>query len=339
WFVPKSRLKQLKQDLNEKLILAQASCEDQSRRAARSALIQGRRDKSERSDRGRRYQIKIDRLEYLPILAAFQSEYPQLAWNELVFEPKRAFLGTSKAIDVLRDLDAFCRQGQLQLRLALPTVIRAWDEPLLRTWLDAFRALGGRAFEIGNLGCLPLLAEAGWDREDLDLSTDFTLYSLNTLAVEEMAAWGVTRFALSVEDDADNLHAKLTAWPEAAGEPQVILYKDTPLFIAEACSLTALHHGCPTASVCGYRTLEVANDAGETFYVAHESCKSIVYAAEAYSLTLYGKECEQRGVRDFRLDFLTRPYSEETIRSILLAALHGRALGATHSANFTRQLL
>jgi len=37
--------------------------------------------------------------------------------------------------------------------------------------------------------------------------------------------------------------------------------------MAEACSLTALHGGCPSAKVCGYRQLEIENAEGKVVVV------------------------------------------------------------------------
>ena len=51
---------------------------------------------------------------------------------------------------------------------------------------------------------------------------------------------------------------------------QELFYKNAPLFIAEACSLTcsAWRH-IPAADVCGYRTFIVENDEGEKYHIAH----------------------------------------------------------------------
>jgi putative protease len=127
--------------------------------------------------------------------------------------------------------------------------------------------------------------------------------------------------------------------------PQYILYKDVPLFMAEACSLTALHgNTCPGSKVCEYRTLSIENEQGEKFEVAHEHCKSIVYSTNAQSLVHRQRDLLDMGIRDFRLDFLTRKYGKDQLFEVLDGAL-GReerdeeALPNTHVANFDRTLL
>lgn len=226
------------------------------------------------------------------------------------------------------------------MRLAFPMVIRAWDEPLLQRWMSHARRSGFSRFEAGNVGVLQLIEDWKLGEDGIDLALDFTLYAMNAEASRFWAERGAGMVALSVEDDLHNLTAHLARWPWDTGiRPQAILFKDTPLFIAEACSLTALHNGCPTAKVCGYRTLEIESPAGEKYFVAHESCKSIVYAKEAYSITHQRERLEALGVRDFRIDFLTRPYSRAQMDDVLVAAIRGATIPRTHAANFDRHLL
>ena len=171
-----------------------------------------------------------------------------------------------------------------------------------------------------------------------DITADFTLYSLNTEALAVLAEHHIHRAAISIEDDGENIRQRLNNWP-AQISPQIILYKDTPLFIAEACSLTALHQGCPTAAICGYRTLEIENPKGERFFVAHESCKSIVYGQKAFAIAQHRSRLEKMGCGDFRIDFLTRDYTAEAIQKVLGGIWQETVLPLTHSANFERELI
>lgn len=332
-FIPRKSLKELKQRLGT---LLPPSMDALDRRVKADSLkaLKAEREPLE-SNRSTRFHIKFDRLEYLPAIASEVAAGLPLA--EIIFEPKRAFLGKRDAAEIFDPLFAFASTHGLQLRLALPTVLRAWDEPLLKLWIRAFQERGGLAYEVGNIGAIEILRTLGIS--NADLSSDFTFYALNTEAVLAAKELGVNGVALSVEDDRINIEEKLRNWPRSGPAPLAILYKDTPLFIAEACSLTALHQGCPTAAVCGYRTLEIENDEGERFFVAHESCKSIVYAARPYATLEHREGLEKLGVADFRLDFLTRPYSEDDLRGILRQALQSQRVADGHSANFERQLL
>jgi putative protease len=294
----------------------------------------------------KKFAVKIDRLEYLDVLREFS-----FAIDEVVFEPKRAFLATPSPADFIAPLMRFSDETGVKIRFGMPVVIRAWDEPLLKVWATAAAAAGVTAWEVGNAGAPALLR--AWGITTGDVSSDFTLYALNHVASGEIArilgspgkegeGESAVRVTLSVEDDLQNIRRHLASAAdrrEGKIDFQQILYKDTPLFIAESCSLTALHNGCPTAKVCGYRTLEVENPSGERFFVAHESCKSIVYGHAAWSVTQNLSDFAQMGIRHFRVDFLTRPYSPDHMRNILQSAFYGVAIPDTHDANLTRELL
>ncbi len=340
WFVPKSLLKEIKREfaavlpqLYHQQRVADVAAIRRNVLGEGIALGTGRPDKS-----SVQYAIKFDRLDYLPTLITACEQHPEI--NELVFEPKRAFFSSDehRLNQWLRDLVEQTRTAKIHLRLALPTVLRAWDAPLLKVWFTEAYALGVRRFEIGNIGGLQLLSEWGLRGPEVDLSSDFTLYSLNREASGFWRDQGLRTITTSIEDDRENLHDHLRAWP-ADCEPQVILFKDTPLFIAEACTLTALHNGCPTAKVCGYRSLVIENQQGERFHVAHESCKSIVYGEQAFSWSQHQREFVEFGVRKFRVDFLTRVYTGAQLNDIITACLTGTPVPATHPANYERTLL
>lgn len=228
----------------------------------------------------RRFAIKVDRLEYLDAIKDYYLRHREggnqgmasmaMPIHEVVFEPKRAYLGDRRASEVVGDLVRFEEDTGLSVRLALPAVVRSWDEAPLKAWVMEYRKRCKRPrFEVSNLGGLGMV-EAWREREEqgqpLEWSTDFTLYTLNSQASAVWAQQGASLITLSVEDDAVNMRDHLQRWPvpSAMSRPQAILYQDTPLFMAEACSLTALHGGCPGAKVCGYRTLEIEGPEGES---------------------------------------------------------------------------
>lgn len=350
FFVPRSRLKQLRRNIEAELPKAHAEFLNERRSIALERVVH-QRVSGHRADQRVSLALKIDRLEYLPWIADFiknssgasnsentSDSHQPMAISELVFEPKRAFLPELSFNECIDSLLAFSAQTGVRLRLALPTVLRAWDEPLMKRWAQHFFASGICDVEIGNISHPALLERWGLKQLITSMSSDFTLYALNQ---EAAALWGERRIStitLSIEDDASNIKDLLNGFPEGC-KPQSILYKDTPLFIAESCSLTALHDGCPTSKVCGYRTLEIQNDAGDVFYVAHESCKSIVYGKQPYSVCQHRDALEQAGVRLFRADFLTRLYDKESMTRILSALREGTQIADSHSANFKRRLL
>jgi putative protease len=340
WFVPRSLIKKLKHELTARLPAAYDEFLAARLARAAAAVAPTKRDATPLPVTARRFAVKTDRLETLTAVAAYAKAHPHFPLYELVFEPKRAFLPELAAEALVDALKKAQVASGVPVRLAIPTVLRAWDEPLVMRWLTTAKEHGFTRLELGNIGAFRLLTGAGFKLEELDLAGDFTLYALSSVATRHWREQGLGKVCLSVEDDLENLrsHLERLAPDERAGM-QAILFKDTPLFIAEACSLTALHDGCPTAKVCGYRTLTIANPKGETFHVAHESCKSIVYGDQAYAITHKQRDLLALGVRDFRLDFLTRPYDDAALAAVLDAALLQHPVPATHVANFERRLL
>lgn len=290
-----------------------------------------------------RLAIKSDRIETLKSASVFARTHLGGQLGELVFEPKRAFLQNLSGEHLAGELTNLEKESGLPVRLALPTVIRAWDEPLLKRWCTKAAEAGIWRFEVGNLGAIELLKS--WDlasraQRKLDLAGDFTLYALNSAATRFWQSEGLSRICLSVEDDSDNLGQHLmNLSADERPAMQAIVYKDTPLFLAEACSLTALHGGCPTSAVCGYRTLTVENMRGERFHVAHESCKSVVYGDEAYSTLHKISDLKKMGIGWIRVDFLTRAYAGPEVEAVLEGLVKGQRLKGTHVANFERKLL
>jgi putative protease len=351
WFVPRGKIKELKRQLVEKLIVVypkfflqrgekwnEIKTTNDNNHTTQPAQLWGQRC----------YSIKCDRPETIAAVVAFCKLHPEFPLDEICFEPKRAFATAltpeQLALAIIQDVAQLQspERPHLPLRLSLPIVVRSWDLPMVKLWTKAFAKHGVTRFELGNLGSVELLKSLGLNQnqnQQMDLATDFTLYTLNSEAAAFWQQLGFTTACLSIEDDRQNLHETMKNWPSPNLIPQVIIYKDTPLFIAEACSLTALHNGCPTSKVCGYRTLEIENPKGERFMVAHETCKSIVYGEEAYSITHHQKDLLKMGIKNFRVDFITRPYSTKQVENILLSAFAGQTLSATHSANYERELI
>lgn len=339
WFIPKSVLKRFKSIVGEAIRTNIDELRSARIDRAQTDLVPEVSDQIRAAIVGAsdHFIVKTDRKT--SALQAISADYGRGKLVELIFEPKRAFIGNDSVDQTIAELSEHCKSAGVILRLAVPTVVRGWDEPLLSRWFNYAFSIGIRHYEVGNIGG-PELIRRWTGSDDLDLAGDFTLYALNSEAQASVRELGVKTTTISIEDDLENIEAQtqsLSATDIAA--TSVILYKDTPLFIAEACSLTALHNGCPTAAVCGYRTLEVENKEGERFFVAHESCKSIVYGKTAFGITQLKPRLKKLGFNRFRIEFLTRPYEDSDLKTIISSAVEGTISPSTHTANFNRTLL
>ncbi len=331
YFIPKSRLKDLKRRVEVGLSLAATNVSVRHMDQALVSLNSGWDVLAPATSA--KYALKLDRVEYLPWVAEMLASGMPI--TEVVFEPKKMFLPDIKPETFLGPLIEFQKSSGIKIRLAMPTVVRAWDEPVLKKWFSASLSGGIVAYEVGNPGAIGLLRE--WQMPLDDVTSDFMLYGMNREAIKHWRDQGVKQLALSIEDDSENIQSLLSHWPENV-LPQAILYKDTPLFVAEACSLTALHNGCPSSKVCGYRTLEIENSKGERFFVAHEGCKSVVYGKQAYSIAGERERLMKLGVSAFRIDFLTRDYDEDSFTAIVRAVINDQKIAGTHPANFLGRL-
>jgi len=334
-FIPKGKLKAIKKVIGECLTSAYAAWQEERLAKAQSSL---NRSSNPTPATEKTLRVKIDRIETLEDVLTWHQSAKASPLKEIIFEPKRTLLKEQSPALFAKQLYDRCKGAGLDLRLALPTVLRAWDEPLMAQYFKYAHEAGVTRFEVGNLGGLSILKS--WGMPLTDVAGDFTLYTLNSAAFRFWQTQGLSKISLSIEDDKTNIEALAQALTdEDRSQLSVILYKDTPLFIAESCSLTALHNGCPTAKVCGYRPLVIENDQGERFHVAHEACKSIVYGDEAYAVTSRTSFFSAIGVSDFRIDLLTRPYESEKVTEILAKALNGQSVAGTYEANFNRTLL
>ena len=61
----------------------------------------------------------------------------------------------------------------LNVRVALPTIIRAWDEALVSRWIKACADAGIRDFEVGNVGAFKYLENGVLNQKVLALISHY----------------------------------------------------------------------------------------------------------------------------------------------------------------------
>lgn len=214
WFVPRSKLKALKQELGLALPAAYQKFTG-SRLADALAELEQKPDAPRAKGLAERhFNIKSDQLATLREAAAFAKTNSAFRLTELTFEPKRALLADISPEQLADALAALRDETGLKVRLAVPTVVRAWDEPLLKRWFGAAQARGLVDFEVGNLGAFHLLKDWNLRAPATTLATDFTLYALNSCTNRFWQELGASRVCLSLEDDADNLASQVARLTE-----------------------------------------------------------------------------------------------------------------------------
>lgn len=337
-FVPRSRLKAIKKELVAQIPGGVARLQGLAVARAQGILLAPNHPAQITTEQTPLiFSVKCDRPSTLEALASWPTWSPHQGLGEIVFEPKRMFLKRENAEGFIENFLARCRDLGALPRMALPTVIRNWDEIFAKKWALSFFEQGGRHFEVGNIGAFQLLKDWGlWGK--VEIATDHYLYALHSQAARFYSEAGASVVTLAVEQDAADAEHLMARWPWDGAQPQAILFKDVPLFLAEACTLTALHHGCPGSKVCGYRTLDIVSRTGEKFQVAHEECKSVVYGRDAWYVGDLRSRHEAWGIKRFRLDFLTRDYPADRVEEVVRSAVGMGPVSGTHRAHFLGRL-
>ncbi len=267
------------------------------------------------------WRIKVDRPG---LLAAFETADLDTV-GEVIFD-----IGFSTPEGVGAEVGELAgRVGRDRVRIALPTITRAWDEPALRACVERLLRDGWTRWEISNL--------SGWrflTAEDLDLCGGWPLYATNLAGVRQWHEWGLTSVTLSPEDGRDNMGAILAGAADLADVP---LYEDVPLFISETRACAIDRDIAP--STCG-RTCEiplVSSKGDETLQLCRCGRTVLLHRAP---LCRAGRLDELRvlGARRFRAAFVWRRYESAEVLALWRALRAGRAPDPHTVGNFDRGL-
>ncbi len=324
-FVPASKLNALRRELVHKLEAKLA--EDRSRRLAQvHAAIAPAPAKFVGP---LRWSLKVDRLSFLDDFAAEDFE----GVDELILDITRPH--PTELRERLEHLAGAL--GKDRIRLALPALTRAWEDKPLRQKIDRLLADGWTKWEAANLSAWPYLGLDPTTKSlGIDLATDWSVYVINRLAARQLIDMGVSRFALSPEDGFANARS---LWQEFGARAVLIVYQDTPLFLAESCAYANLIGGCPGKANCSFESMEMQSESGEKVTALDYHCRTIVLNQGAFCLTPRLGELRQAGVESVRADFVYRPYAAAEVRERWRLLRAGRAIPHGHAANWSRGLL
>lgn len=195
------------------------------------------------------------------------------------------------------------------VRFALPAVTRAWDREPLTAHIRHFLDAGHRRWEAANLSALELLSGTA----GLDLSADWPLYTLNSAALAELRAQGLSRFTVSPEDTPENIAALAARHPFALVWP---VHSDPPLFISESCPRAARTGTCPGPDHCDFTEESFISKAGEPIRIINRHCRfTTLRQTPQLRLLPPGLPLVPRA------DFLCRRWSPHAIRDAIRTAI------------------
>lgn len=340
-FVPVSRLNQIRRDLVNRL--------EESRQiylvAQAARLVEGvtPRSRAVKSSNVANFDwsMKVDRVGFLDALEDSDLE----GVDEILIDIARDHPAILQAT-----LDKWAeRIGREHIRLALSPLTRSWEEKGLVHKVRQLRAAGWNHWEAGNLSAwayLDIPVSKGPDAtlpvgqigqvSAFDLATDWSVYVLNRLAARELLHMGVSRFVLSPEDGLTNIRSLLS---EFAAEAVVLVYQDTPQFLAESCAYANLIGGCPGKANCRFESMEMVSSHGERVTAIDYHCRTIVLNQGPFCLSTRLGELSRAGARNLRADFIYRAYNPLEVRDRWRLVRAGRPVPFGHAANFDRGIL
>jgi len=228
--------------------------------------------------------------------------------------------------------------GRERVRLALPALTRKWEERGLAHKVEHLRAAGWRRWEAANLSAWTFLGlDAGASGTgEIDLATDWSVYALNRMAARQLLGMGVTRFALSPEDGLANIKPTLA---EFGARAVLIVYQDTPMFLAESCAYANLIGGCPGKANCSFERMDMVSAHGEAVTALDYHCRTIVLNQGPFCLSPRLGELARAGAVSLRADFVYRKYDPAAVAQRWRLVRAGRVVPGGHAANFDRGVL
>lgn len=255
-------------------------------------------------------------------------------------------------IDIARDHPAILmgkvghwgnRIGPERIRLALPALTRSWEDKGIRHKIEQLHAAGWRKWEVANLSGWHYLGldpnPPGADTlgaPEIDLATDWSVYVLNRLAAQQLLDMGVSRFTLSPEDGLANGQSLLAEFGPRA---TLIVYQDTPLFIAESCAYANLIGGCPGKANCKFESMDMTSSHGEKVTALDYHCRTIVLNQGPFCLSGRLEELAAAGAVSLRADFIYRKYEPEQVRDVWRRVRSGKPIPGAVAANCERGIL
>jgi len=272
-----------------------------------------------RAGEGFVWSVKTDRVAHL---SAFETD----DWRDVA----------EATVDVSRDSPEELEDGlahiadeigRERVRLALPTIVRAWQMDDLRERIRCLRDAGWRRWEVSGLGGWALLdVDPAVPGDDVDLATDWPLYVTNRETARALLDAGATRFTLSPEDGLANWRGLLAEFGATA---VVVVHQDTPLFISETRAFgPAAPEGTRLVSSFGDR-LRALDIGGRT----------VVVAEGPLCLSERLADLTRAGAASLRVDYVWRAYQPEVARERWRVVRSGIAVPGARVANLQRGLV
>lgn len=304
--IPPTRLKEIRRDvyqtLAERMAGALRTGRDLAKKRALASLV--RTGTPARQQRGE----LIVRLEQLRDYHLIHQE----GIDAVSFPVSRA---------ALHQLPSFVRKlrgKEDRIFWRLPFIIYEAEIPFYREAAAYLAGQGFQHFEAANLAHFQLLKGL-----DVDIATDYRLFSLNSQAILAWEELGARTCTLYIEDDADNMAELLAA--DLPIRRRVLVYGAVPV-ITTKIRIKDVKGDAPLVS-----------DRGDGYLTAVRDGLTVITPTRAFSLTGFKRRLLDMGCDSFIVDLGQLPSSEWP--RVLDAFARGHALPETSEFNFTMGLV
>jgi putative protease len=206
----------------------------------------------------------------------------------------------------------------------LPFIIFDQDMPWYEDAVNWLIESGFKRFEAGNISHFWIIRkQAEKTGRQVEISTDYRLFSLNSLALLEWMDLGASASALYIEDDADNIGRLLSADVQILR--RVVLH----------CEVAAIVSKIPIKSV--KNDAPVLSDRGDGYRVSCKDGLTQITPTKRFSITQFRERIQAMGCSSFIVDLSGLEKTEQ--ERVLSAYGGGRELPETSPFNFIQGLV
>ncbi|RNC68169.1 MAG: U32 family peptidase [Desulfuromonadales bacterium] len=304
--IPSARLKEVRREfyrqLGEQVVAGVAKRRAEARRRALAALVQpGPVRRAARPE----VTVRIEQLRDVAILR-------QPGVDAVILPVSRANLHQ------LPQSTRKLRGDEGRVTWHIPFIIFDADIPFYTEAISTLVEQGFRRFELANLSHLAMLKG-----RDVEISTDFRLFSVNSQALLSWRELGATAATLYIEDDAGNMAALLAA--DVPVRRSVLVYGAVPAMTTRI-DIKGAKGDAP-----------VVSDRGDEYEVAVRGDLTTITPTTRFSLTHFRSRLLEMGCGSFVIDLSQAP--REQWRPILDAFARGDRIPGTSEFNFTTGLV
>jgi putative protease len=216
-----------------------------------------------------------------------------------------------------------------KIRIALPLIVRMRNRERLYSLIKQISRAGLSKWEVSNLAGFYFLKNALSipDISTMDITADWSVLAMNTLAIDQLCELGVHQIVLSPEDCEQNISTLLQFQNIKL---IVIVFQHTPLFISETTPVTGIDKAFPS---------HIKSHSGQIYSYHTIGTVKILTSERPFSLVKYLPALRKAGAFRFRVDLMWSDISPQESVNYWRKIINGSRIPETYDGNYKRGLL